>query len=112
VATIESGSGVLYRQLHRELIALTQQATEHTNRIKSLLATCGLEIEVDRHFQRRLAELRQWDGTPLGDSLRHRLLREFERLALVRRQIRQPNKSGPEPFAARSLSRPTRSGGS
>src|SRR5689334_12906145 len=30
------------RQLHRELLTLQQEATEHTNRIKSLLATCGL----------------------------------------------------------------------
>jgi transposase len=76
------------RQLHRELVTLTEQATEHSNRIKGLLATCGLEIEIDRHFQGRLSELRQWDGTPVPEALRRRLLREFERLAVVRRQIR------------------------
>jgi transposase len=32
------------RQLHRELITLGQQATEHTNRIKGLLSNCGLAI--------------------------------------------------------------------
>ena len=50
------------RQLHRELITLSQQATQHTNRIKALLAGVGLAIKVDRHFPKKLKELRQWDG--------------------------------------------------
>ena len=77
------------RQLHRELIALGQQATQHTNRVKGLLAACGLAVEVDRHFPKRLKELRQWDGTPVPEALRQRLLREFERLQVVNRQVRQ-----------------------
>ena len=77
------------RQLHRELITLQQEATEHSNRIKSFLATCGLALEIDRHFPKRLTELRQWDGTPLPQALHQRLLREFERLQVVNRQARQ-----------------------
>ena len=77
------------RQLHRELLTLEQQATEHTNRIKSLLANCGLAIEIDRHFPKKLKELRQWDGTPVPEALRQRLLREFERLQVANRQARQ-----------------------
>ena len=77
------------RQLHRELLALQHESTEHTNRIKSLLATCGLEIQVDRHLPKRLKELRQWDGSPLAPALHQRLLREFERLQVVNRQVRQ-----------------------
>jgi len=77
------------RQLHRELITLGHQATEHTNRIKSLLANCGLAIEIDKHFPRKLKELRQWDGTPVPEALRQRLLREFERLQVVHRQARE-----------------------
>jgi transposase len=76
------------RQLHRELITLSQQATEHTNRIKGLLSNCGLAIEVDKHFPKKLKELRQWDGTPVPEALRQRLLREFERLQVVHRQAR------------------------
>jgi transposase len=77
------------RQLHRELITLGQQATEHINRIKGLLASCGLAIEVDRHFPQRLKELRQWDGASVPPALQQRLLREFERLQVVNRQVRQ-----------------------
>jgi len=77
------------RQLHRELMTLQQEATEHTNRIKSFLATCGLSLEMDRHFPKKLKELRQWDGTPLPEALHQRLLREFERLQVVNRQARE-----------------------
>jgi transposase len=77
------------RQLHRELLALQKESTGHTNRLKSLLAACGLEIQVDRHLPKRLKELRQWDGAPLPAALHQRLLREFERLQVVNRQVRQ-----------------------
>jgi transposase len=77
------------RQLHRELLTLQRQATEHTNRIKGLLASCGLALEIDRHFPERLKELKQWDGTPVPTALRQRLLREFERLQVANRQARQ-----------------------
>jgi transposase len=77
------------RQLHRELMTLKQEATEHTNRIKSFLATCGLSLEIDRHLPKKLKELRQWDGTPLPEALHQRLLREFERLQVVNRQARE-----------------------
>ncbi len=78
------------RQLHRELMTLTQEATEHINRIKSLLATYGLALEtIDRHFPKKLKELRQWNGTPLPEALHQRLLREFERLQVANRQARQ-----------------------
>jgi transposase len=81
------------RQLHRELLTLQKEATEHTNRIKSLLATCGLAVvEIDRHFPKKLKELRQWDGTPLPSALHQRLLREFERLQAANRQARQLQK--------------------
>jgi transposase len=77
------------RQLHRELLTLQQEATEHINRIKSFLATCGLSLDIDRHFPKKLKELRQWDGTPLPAALTQRLLREFERLQVVNRQARE-----------------------
>jgi transposase len=75
------------RQLHRELIALKAQRTEHTNRIKGLLAGIGLSTVIDGEFPGRLERLRQWDGTGVPDGLRRRLLREFERWQLVGRQI-------------------------
>src|SRR5262245_26612885 len=75
------------RQLHRELIALKAQRTEHTNRIKGLLAGLGLSARIDAEFLARLEGLRQWDGTELPSGLRQRILREFERWQLVGRQI-------------------------
>jgi len=77
------------RQLHRELITLSHQATEHTNRIKGLLAGFGLVIEIDRHFPKKLKELRQWDGTLVPPALQQRLRCEFERLQVVNRQARR-----------------------
>jgi transposase len=77
------------RQLHRELLALKQQGTEHVNRIKGLLAGLGLTIEINKQFPKKLAELQQWNNAPLPAALRTRLLREFERLQVVNRQVRE-----------------------
>jgi transposase len=75
------------RQLHRELIELKAQRTEHTNRIKGLLAGIGLSIVVDAGLPEQLAALRQWDGAAVPTGLRQRILREFDRWQLVGRQI-------------------------
>ena len=77
------------RQLHRELLTLQDEATQHTNRIKSFLATCGLALDIDKHFPKKLKELRQWDGQLLPAALQQRLLREFQRLQVANRQSRQ-----------------------
>src|SRR5262249_20738958 len=75
------------RQLHRELIRLKAQRTEHSNRIKGLLAGLGLSVMIDAGFAERLGRLRQWDGSEVPPGLRRCLLREFERWQLVGRQI-------------------------
>jgi transposase len=75
------------RQLHRELIELKGQRTEHVNRIKGLLAGLGLSIVVDAKLPERLEKLRQWDGAGVPPALRQRILREFERWRLVGQQI-------------------------
>jgi transposase len=75
------------RQLHRELIELKAQRTEHTNRIKGLLAGVGLSLVVDAELPQRLDGLRQWDGTGVPTGLRQWILCEFERWQLVGRQI-------------------------
>jgi transposase len=77
------------RQLHRELIELKKQRTEHVNRIKGLLAGLGLTITVDDNLPKRLEMLRQWDCSGMPPGLNHRILREFERWQLVQRQIRE-----------------------
>jgi len=76
------------RQPHRELIAVKGRRTEHTNRIKGLLASLGLDVEVDEQLPDRLGLLRQWDGRPVAPELTARILREFARWTLVDRQAR------------------------
>src|SRR5262245_38655147 len=76
------------RQRHRELIELKGQRTAHSNRIKGLLATFGLDIVVGAELPRRLEGLRQWDGQPLPAGTTTRVLREFARWQQVDEQIR------------------------
>jgi transposase len=76
------------RQRHRELIELKSQRTEHSNRIKGLLATFGLDALVDARLPERLERLRQWDGEPLPPKVTQRILREFARWQQVDAQVR------------------------
>lgn len=76
------------RQLHRDLEELKAERTQHSNRIKGLLAGCGLDVAVGADFPDRLAGLRTWDGRPVPPELSARLLREFERWRLADRQVR------------------------
>jgi len=76
------------RQLHRELLSLKEERTKHVNRIKGLLAGCGLVMAaVDAKFVERLGELRTWDGQAVPWELRQRLLREYARWQLLNAQI-------------------------
>jgi transposase len=79
------------RQLHRELLALKVESTRHINRIKGLLASCGMALEVDDSFLDHLPELRSWDDLPLPLELHQRLVREHRRWQLVQRQIKDLN---------------------
>jgi transposase len=76
------------RQPHRELMAVKGERTEHSNRIKGLLANIGLDILVDEQLPKRLSLLRQWDGRPVPSELTARVLREFERWTLADRHAR------------------------
>jgi len=76
------------RQPHRELIAVKDERTEHSNRIKGLLASLGLDVMVDEQLPQRLGLLRQWDGKPVPPEPSGRILREFERWTLADRQAR------------------------
>lgn len=77
------------RQLHRELVALRGERTRHINRIKGLLANYGVRMRVGRGFLDRLETKRLWDGRPVPLGLRRRLVREYERLEMVKRQVEQ-----------------------
>jgi transposase len=77
------------RQLHRDLAELKAERTRHVNRLKGLLASCGLALaQVEEAFPEALAGLRTWDGQPVPPALQQRLLREHERWRFVGRQIK------------------------
>lgn len=75
------------RQLHRELLSLKRDRTHHINRIKGLLASQGVVLEVKTDFLAALERVRLWDGSRLPVGLRSLLEREVERLDLVKQQI-------------------------
>jgi transposase len=76
------------RQLHRELITLKGEQTEHVNRIKGLLAAMGLACgRVTETFPQWLAEARLYQGAPVPVELAARLLREHQRWRLCHEQI-------------------------
>jgi transposase len=80
------------RQLHRELMTLKRDRTRHSNRIKGLLAGCGLSVKVDQDLPQTLKELRIWDNRSFVDGHRllyERLLREYERMQLAEKHIRE-----------------------
>src|SRR5262249_7602716 len=79
-----------HRQLHRELIAVQDERTEHVNRIKGLLAGQGIALPtVTAKFPEELKRLRCWDGSELGAELRQRLLREFARWQLAEQHVKE-----------------------
>jgi transposase len=77
------------RQLHRELMALKREQTHHINRIKGILVSQGVAMEVTRDFLEELKRVRLWDGTSIMSGLHTLLRREQIRLELVRVQIHE-----------------------
>ena len=76
------------RHLHRELDQLRRERTTHSNRVRGLVATLGIKIEGRCALPCDLDSLRQWNGEPLPEGLKRRLVHEFERMELLDRQIR------------------------
>jgi transposase len=77
------------RQLHRELLAMKREQTYHINRMKGVLASQGVALEVKTDFLEQLKAVRLWDGSCVPPGLQALLVREYERLQLVRAQIQQ-----------------------
>jgi transposase len=75
------------RHVHRELNRLRRERTTHTNRIRGLLAAVGIKVPGKCLLAGDLDRFLQWDGKPLGQYLKRRLVREFERLELLTDQI-------------------------
>ena len=77
------------RHLNRELAAAKKDRTRHNNRIKGLLVGQGIRLAIKDDFLERLDAIRTWDGAPLQPGLMMRLHREYERMKLAERQIKE-----------------------
>ena len=77
------------RHLHRELKALKKDRTRHINRIKSFLVGQGIRMKVNKDFLEEIEQVRKWDGTALPERLKPRLQREYQRLQLVQKHIKE-----------------------
>ena len=76
------------RHLHRELDQLRRERTDHSNRVGGLLAAIGIKVNGKRIVPEVLDTLRQWNGEPVPEGLKRRLLHELERMDLLARQIK------------------------
>jgi len=75
------------RQLHRELLTTKRDRTRVINRIKGLLAGCGIRLGLHGDVETQLDGVRQWDGTPLPAALHARLKREWQKVQQLTEQI-------------------------
>jgi len=76
------------RQLHRELITARRDRTRTINRIRSLMATQGIDIELKAGFPAALERTVLWDELPVPEHLCARLAREWQRLVAQRELVR------------------------
>jgi transposase len=76
------------RQLHRELASLKTERTRHINRIKGLLVSQGIRLEIKKDFVQQVSAAKLWDGHPIPPGLQARVIREFARIELVNEQIK------------------------
>lgn len=77
------------QRLWRERDRLIKEQGSHTSRIKSLLVTQGIRLEVKGDFERALERVRLWDGTGLSSDLKAELMREWRRREQVKKQIEE-----------------------
>jgi len=80
------------RRTHRELERLQKERIAHNNRIKSLLVTQGIVVDVNRNFPELLERIRLWDGSSLSHQLISELRREFSRMREIDKQILEMRK--------------------
>jgi transposase len=84
VPSVEAEDG---RHLHRDLETLKQERASTTTRIKGLLSSQGIRLASVHRLPEQLKALRLWDGSPLPDGLRRRLLRVWVHHQFLNEQI-------------------------
>src|SRR5262247_2261452 len=72
VPSVEAEDG---RHLHRDLETLKQERARTTPRLQGLLRSQGIRLASVNRLPEQLQALRRWEGSPLPDGLRRRLLR-------------------------------------
>ena len=77
------------RHLDRERECLVRERGRHWVRIKSLLRSQGIRMANKVRFEEQLEQLRQWNGARLGEELKQRLEREWQRHEQVEAQIKE-----------------------
>jgi transposase len=75
------------RQLHRELLTAKRDRTRVINRMKGLLAGCGVRLALQGDVEAQLDQARQWDGSALSAALRARLQRAWQQVCFLTQQI-------------------------
>ena len=78
------------KRLTRERERLVKERTAHTNRIGGLLHAQGIRESMVRKpgFIAELAKMHTGDGRPLPSRLKEEIMREYERLCVVDKQIK------------------------
>lgn len=75
------------RHLHRSLAEAKRDRTRQINRIKGLLKTQGVTLQVDSQFLYQLEREQTWDARPLPPSLVDRVKRAYAYHQFLTRQI-------------------------
>ena len=76
------------RRLHRESERLHKERSSHMARIKSLLVLHGIGTRRSMEKKERIPLLKMWDGRPIPEAVRQEIEREYERLELLKAQIK------------------------
>ena len=77
------------RNLYRERGSLLSEVSRHRSRIRSHLTRYGVRLKLDSKFLAPLEAARQPNGEPLPEHLVAGVRREWERLSLVKEQLRE-----------------------
>ena len=77
------------RRLNRERNRLIKERGAHAARIKSLLVLYGIHAEVGSKFEQLVEDVRIWDGSKLPEHIVQEMKREYERIGVLERQLKQ-----------------------
>lgn len=99
VPTVEAEAS---RHLVRERGQLQKEVGQHRDRITKLLRTVGCWVSIGPGFAERLkrGEITCHDGVALPQCLRQRLIQEYERLALARKQLKELEEALPQQLSS------------